>query len=1240
MPEAKALAAIRAALRGDEATLLTAAVAAVGLDTASRRRIETLAVQLIEHVRANEAGLLETLMSEYGLSDDEGLALMCLAEAYLRVPDSATVDALLRDKLTGQGWSRHLGHADSLLVNASTFGLLLSRHVLGDDGRGGAESPLRRWLRRAGEPMVRSAVGVAMRHMAEQFVLGRTIEEAVAHRSAGPGQRYSYDMLGEAARTAADAQRYFEAYRHAIAFVASHADKGADVFGNPGISVKLSALHPRYQASQHDRLMDELVPRLAELARMAAAAGVGLNVDAEEANRLELSLSVVDAVLDDPALAGWQGFGLVVQAYSKPALAVLDWCADRARALGRPMAVRLVKGAYWDAEIRHAQLLGLSQYPVYTRKVGTDVAYLAAARRLFSHRGWLYPQFATHNAHTVAAVLSMAKTDDRFEFQRLHGMGEVLHRHVAQRHGRPCRVYAPVGAHKDLLAYLVRRMLENGANASFVHQVHDKSIAASELARDPIDELLAHAAMPNPAIPLPPDLYLPERRNSNGRDPENPGDLVWFERAVAPWAAALWRAEPIGPPAARPGPPAEAIVNPARPSQVVGHWRAVERDTVADVVAAMRAGQSAWAARPITARAAVLDAVAESFESHAGELLAMLVREAGKHRADAMAELREAIDFCRYYAALARRGGALGPPRGVWVCISPWNFPLAIFTGQIMASLVVGNAVIAKPAELTPLIAARAVELMLASGVPHDALALMPGDGAEIGAALVSHPGIAGVSFTGSLATAVAIDRAMADHGNACAPLVAETGGLNAMIVDSTALPEAAVRDIVQSAFQSAGQRCSALRLLLVQREIADAFIEMLAGAMDELRLGDPWMTGPDIGPVIAPAARDAIEAHIAAHADAGRLTHRGPDVSADAGWAVAPALIRLERVADLDREVFGPVLHWLPFEASELEAQVDAINAAGYGLTFGLQTRIDRRASAIAGRIAAGNVYVNRNQIGAVVGVQPFGGEGLSGTGPKAGGPNSFARLCAAVRAPQLVPAFGWAEASRLRAVRPMLDGLSGGQAFDERLGAMRRHVLADGDAIARFERLERAFALGPEHLMTRARFWVERIREPLLRPRALPGPTGETNRLRLHPRGLALCLGGEDDPDILFDQFVRALACGNAVLLAGKVAERVAAPIFACLQAAGLEPLSFAWLTDEQADSLLDGGVGPDLVLLDDDPTRWRDLRRRLAARDGARVPIVEVGESPVTLCVERVVSVDTTASGGNAQLLALGD
>ncbi|MEZ5657335.1 MAG: bifunctional proline dehydrogenase/L-glutamate gamma-semialdehyde dehydrogenase PutA [Burkholderiaceae bacterium] len=1158
--------------------------------------------------------------------------------AYLRVPDPATVDALLRDKLTGQGWSRHLGHADSLLVNASTVGLLLSSHVLGD-GAGPQGSPLRRWVRRAGESVVRGAVGVAMRRMAEQFVLGRTIEEACRRAGSGRGLRYSFDMLGEAARTREDADRYFAAYRDAIAFVGGRAQRDADVFDNPGISVKLSALHARYQASQRDRLDHELVPRLAELARMAAAAGIGLNVDAEEMNRLELSLSIIDAVLGDPALAGWAGFGVVVQAYAKPAPAVLDWCAQRARAAGRPMAVRLVKGAYWDAEIRHAQLLGLDRYPVYTRKVGTDVAYLAAARRLFSHRGWLYPQFATHNAHTVSAVLAMARPDDRFEFQRLHGMGEVLHRRIAQRHGRPCRVYAPVGAHRDLLAYLVRRMLENGANASFVHQVHDRTIPPAVLVRDPVDELLALSSLPNPLIALPPDLYRPVRANSSGQDLENPIGAHWFERAVAPWAAAQWQAEPLGPSVSADDGPLQEIVNPANPAQRVGQCRQMAAAAVGDVVAALAVGQRAWAARDPQARAAVLDAIAGNYESHAGELLALLVREAGKHRADALAELREAVDFCRYYAARLREPADHGQARGVWVCISPWNFPLAIFTGQIAAALATGNAVLAKPAEQTPLIAARALRLMLASGVPPDVLALLPGDGASVGAALVRDPGVAGVSFTGSLETAITIDRAMAEAGNPFAPLVAETGGLNAMIVDSTALPEAAVRDIVQSAFQSAGQRCSALRLLLVQRDIAKPLIEMLTGAMDLLRVGDPWLSWPDVGPVIEAGARDAIEAHIARHADAGRLTHRAPAPTSACGWSVAPALIRLDSIDALEREVFGPVLHWLPFDAGELDTVLETINSAGYGLTFGLQTRIDRRASAVSTRIAAGNIYVNRNQIGAVVGVQPFGGEGLSGTGPKAGGPNSFARLVRATETSQPPPAFGWSEAPRPRPSHALLDGAIAAPDIDRQLARMRASARAATDPVARIDCLARAFALGPEHLMTRASAWLESMRGPLCATTMLAGPTGETNRLTLHPRGLALCLGsGDDDPDRLFDQCVRALACGNAALLAGPSAERVAAPIFACLQAAGLDSLLFARITDGQLEAVLDGAVGPDVVLLHDDPQRWPGLRRRLAARAGQRIPILDNAEPLVSLCVERVVSVDTTASGGNAQLLAL--
>jgi RHH-type transcriptional regulator, proline utilization regulon repressor / proline dehydrogenase / delta 1-pyrroline-5-carboxylate dehydrogenase len=977
-------AAIRAAHLRPEAQTIAGLVAAAGFDPAIRAAAQRRAAGLVEAIRARgDPGLMEVFLAEYGLSTEEGIALMCLAEALLRVPDAETMDALIEDKIAPSEWGRHLGRSSSSLVNASTWALMLTGRVLREDEGRGMADLLRRAIRRVGEPVIRTAARRAMREMGGQFVLGETIARAMERARAREAQGYthSYDMLGEAARTAADAAAYRRAYADAIASLAP-ACRSGDIRANPGISVKLSALHPRHEEPQRARVMAEMVPVVLDLARAAKDAGMGLNIDAEEADRLELSLDVIEAVLADPSLAGWDGFGVVVQAYGRRAAPVIDWLHALARGLDRRIMVRLVKGAYWDAEIKRAQVEGLADFPVFTRKASTDVSYLCCARRLLGLTDRIHPQFATHNAHTAAMILQDAGTRRDFEFQRLHGMGEALHERLRAEAGTHCRIYAPVGAHRDLLAYLVRRLLENGANSSFVNRIVDVEVPAEEVAADPFAD--AGLGTPNPAIARPADIFAP-RRNSAGIDLHDPAALEAFEAARAPFRDRRWEAGPVGV-AAFAGGPVEAIRNPADPSDIVGHATLA---TLADVDAALSATRP-WDA-PAAERRAVLERAADLFEAEGPEIFALLAREAGKTPKDALAELREAVDFLRYYAA-----GAVAltdPPRGRFVCISPWNFPLAIFTGQVAAALAAGNGVLAKPAEATPLVAALAVRLLHRAGVPAHALALLPGPGGEIGAALAGDPRVDGVAFTGSTATARAINRAMADRLAPDAPLIAETGGLNAMIVDSTALPEQAVRDILASAFQSAGQRCSALRMLHVQEDVAGDVLEMLTGAMDELAIGDPWHLATDIGPVIDARAQADIMAHVDRARAEGRLL-KALDAPGQ-GHFVGPCVIRLSGIAALEREVFGPVLHVATYRAADLDAVIDAINATGYGLTFGMHSRIDDRVQAVAERVSAGNIYVNRNQIGAVVGSQPFGGHGLSGTGPKAGGPHYLPRFC-----------------------------------------------------------------------------------------------------------------------------------------------------------------------------------------------------------------------------------------------------
>lgn len=1026
----------------DEAALLDRLIAQAGLPAERRAAISARAADLVRRIRAEaRPSLMEHFLSEYGLSTREGVALMCLAEAMLRVPDRSTIDALIEDKIAPSDWGRHLGGASSPMVNASTWALMLTGKVLDDEPSG----VLRRMIRRLGEPVIRTAVGRAMKEMGRQFVLGQTIAEALdrARVREAQGFTYSYDMLGEAAMTAADAARYDRAYQDAIAAIADACDKGS-VELNPGISIKLSALHPRYEVAQQDRVMAELVPVVARLARQARAAGMGLNIDAEEQDRLVLSLKVIEAVLSDPALAGWDGFGVVVQAYGKRAGQTIDWLHDLAVRLDRRIMVRLVKGAYWDSEVKRAQVEGHPGFALFTSKTGTDVSYIALARRLIGYADRIYPQFATHNAHTVAAILDMAG-DVRFEFQRLHGMGERLHDIVLRDTRGRCRIYAPVGAHRDLLAYLVRRLLENGANSSFVNQIVDESVPPEAVARDPFDAL--GTARPPASLRAPADLFAPARVNSAGFDLSDEQTLARIEAARD---AAMTDVRPLT--VSDPSGTVEALANPATGAPI-------GTVMMADAATAARAMRDArpWDA-PAAERAAVLRRAADLYEADFGPIFAILAREAGKTLPDAVAELREAVDFLRYYAA---EGAQLSrPPRGTIAAISPWNFPLAIFTGQIAAALMAGNAVIAKPAEATPIIAAHAVRLLHRAGVPAAALQLLPGHGSVVGAAVTADPRVNGVVFTGSTETARTIARSMAAHLRPGTPLIAETGGLNAMIVDSTALPEQAVRDIVNGAFRSAGQRCSALRCLYVQQDIAAHLLPMIAGAMDELVVGDPWNLATDVGPVIDAAAQAGIAAYIAANAD--RVIH---SIAAPSqGSFVPPTMLRVDGIADLEREVFGPVLHVATFRAGDLDRVIADINARGFGLTFGLHSRIDSRVQAVAETVRAGNIYVNRNQIGAVVGSQPFGGEGLSGTGPKAGGPRYVPRLFAP-EAPSDAP--------------PAAPG-SGPDRWQD--------APADEAAIAR----------------QLARHLPRRIDE-----RLMPGPTGELNRLTAHTRPPVLCLG-----------------------------------------------------------------------------------------------------------------------------------
>jgi RHH-type proline utilization regulon transcriptional repressor/proline dehydrogenase/delta 1-pyrroline-5-carboxylate dehydrogenase len=1006
--------ALRLAYRPNENEVVQERLSQAKFSAAQQAEAGAMARTLVKAVRAHKAAGLDAFLQAYDLGSDEGIALMCLAEALLRIPDAETADELIADKLSGPDWAEKLGDSRSTFVNAATFSLLLTGKVLeeANDRSESWRAALGRAVGRLGEPVIRTAVSQGMKILGRQFVFGRTIDEALkrAAPEQAKGWSHSFDMLGEAAKTHADAARYARAYAGALDTIAATAKGGFRK--SAGISVKLSALHPRYEWSHAEEAKAAILPVLRELAHKASKADVHFTIDAEEADRLELSMDIIEELAADDALFanGWGGFGLALQAYSKRAVPLVDWTIELARKHQRKLMVRLVKGAYWDSEIKVAQVAGLEDYPVFTRKVATDVSYLACAKRLLAASDCIYSAFATHNANTIGAVKALAgKTP--FEFQRLHGMGEGLYEELADLEKgigdkpTPVRIYAPVGSHKELLAYLVRRLLENGANSSFVNRIADDEIPVDDLVRDPVAELDKLQPKRNPAIPLPNAIFGKDRRNSAGVDLSDPLIRDQLMKKLKKLEAKRWVATATG------GSKGEkiTIASPYDTSLVAGDAIWASEADVDRMVRSANAAQIAWDQLGGENRARLLDRAADLFEQHREELFSLCIREAGKTVPDAVLEVREAVDFLRYYASEARRlfrsAVALPGPtgelnelrlhgRGVFACISPWNFPLAIFIGPVAAALAAGNAAIAKPAEQTPLIGARAIELMHAAGIPKTIVQMLPGDG-RVGAALTSHPLIAGVAFTGSTDTARAINRTLAERNGSIVPLIAETGGQNAMIVDSSALPEQVTRDVVASSFQSAGQRCSALRVLFVQDDVADSMVEMIAGAMKALTVGDPSALTTDVGPVIDTEAKVALDAHLAELKAKGKLLAevKLPE-GAERGHFVTPSMYEIKSLKELDREHFGPILHVVRWKSGELDKVIRAINATGYGLTLGLQSRIDTTRQYVEAHARVGNLYVNRNQIGAVVESQPFGGEGLSGTGPKAGGPHYVARF------------------------------------------------------------------------------------------------------------------------------------------------------------------------------------------------------------------------------------------------------
>lgn len=983
---------------------------------ALRGTIQHQARELVIAVRENTQsfGGLNAFLQEYDLSSREGIVLLCLAEALLRIPDADTADSLIRDKLTNANWEQHLGQSQSWFVNAGTWGLMLTGRMINLD-EATQQDPMtvvNGLMARASEPVVRSALREAMRIMGHQFVMGRTIEEALARSEKEPNRiyRYSYDMLGEAALCQEDADRYADVYRQAINAIAAHRDNKLSIEQAPGISVKLSALHPRFEYAQRDRLTNELIPKVMALAEVAQQANISMTIDGEEADRLDITLDVIEAIIGDPQFAAWPGLGVVVQTYQKRAPHVIDWLGELVQRHQRRIMVRLVKGAYWDTEIKRAQEQGLAGYPVFTRKQHTDVSYLACAQKLLTMGEAVYPQFATHNAHTAAAVIHMAGKRHSYEMQRLHGMGEALYQALLDDDNSvACRVYAPVGSHKDLLPYLVRRLLENGANTSFVNRITDDRQPIDDIVADPVQRVQGSNLSAHPRIPLPVAMFGEQRRNSSGINLSDEQELLALQSQIEPYHQQQWLASPLVDGNALQG-DKQPLVNPANHQQIIGEVIVATEQHVEQAITSAQASSIEWDKVPGNERAAVLDRAADLLEQQRAKFISLIIREGGRCIPDALSEVREAVDFCRYYAHLARvqitRPQELPGPtgesnvltlhgRGVFVCISPWNFPLAIFCGQVAAALVTGNSVIAKPASQTPLVAMEAVQLLHKAGVPGNVLQLLPGSGTVVGNRLVTDPRIAGVAFTGSTQTANNINLKLAQRSGSIVPFIAETGGQNAMIVDSSALPEQVVVDVIKSAFNSAGQRCSALRVLFVQQDVAPRMLSLLKGAIQELNIGEPSWLSTDVGPVIDSTAQHNLQQHIAWLQQHGRLVCELPENEFwQAGTFVAPCVYEIEALSQLKQEVFGPILHVILYKADQLDEVIQAINATHYGLTLGIHSRIEEKARYIQQRVRVGNIYVNRNIVGSVVGVQPFGGEGLSGTGPKAGGPHYLYRF------------------------------------------------------------------------------------------------------------------------------------------------------------------------------------------------------------------------------------------------------
>lgn len=1247
---------IRDFYRIDEEQVIEHILPLAEVGVTARSRAWERARQMVLNIRKAEDGKggVDALLNEYSLSSEEGVVLMCLAEALLRVPDRKTQDSLIRDKLSKGEWSQHLGNSDSLFVNASSWGLLVTGKMVNysDKTKTQQFGVLKRTIGRLGEPVIRSSVHYAMKIMGKQFVMGTNIDEAIerAKDTETKGYVYSYDMLGEGARTMADAQRYYDAYLKAI-HALGKAAQGKGPVKSAGISVKLSAIHPRYEFTHSERVKSELVPRLKALALAAKEYDIGFTVDAEEADRLDISLDIIETVFSDPELGDWQGFGLAVQAYQKRAIFVIEWLEALARRVGRKMMVRLVKGAYWDTEIKTTQVDGLDDFPVFTRKATTDVCYKACAIKLMAARDVIFPQFATHNAYTVATILELAKENNQgYEFQRLHGMGESLYDQVVLNDKVQCRVYAPVGQHEDLLAYLVRRLLENGANSSFVNAIVDDTKPVEELLPDPVEKLQDLRNKRNMNITMPIAIYGEERENSKGMDLTDINHLMPLKENLDAWvkdnikSANAAQAELV------------AVLNPVNHSELVGHLKYHSAEDMKDIVSRAETAFADWSETPVTERANLLRRTADILERHRDELIAICIKEAGKLTQDSIDEVREAVDFCRYYAARAEElaKDERMEPRGPILCISPWNFPLAIFLGQVAAAIVTGNTVVAKPAEQTSLIALRTIELMKIVGMPDDVVQLLIAQGKEVGENVVNDERIQAVMFTGSTATGTLISKILAERGGQQVPLIAETGGQNCMVVDSTALPEQVCDDVIKSGFQSAGQRCSALRVLFLQEDIADTVLKMITGAMKELTVGDPQYLCTDVGPVIDAKALKALNDHVEYMKDKGQLLYECPlPEMAHGNNLFAPRLYQIDNLSVLKKEVFGPVVHVIRFKESQLDEVIEQINTTGFGLTMGIHTRIEDRAEDLAARVRAGNIYVNRNMIGAIVGVQPFGGRGLSGTGPKAGGPNYLTRLVREKHTPD--------EEDMNYETKANIDMVE--------LGAAQEHVDNIMELALKAERIWRTTALNDRISVMRqllakiatvdiveeladdlakslsdSRSQLTRIEKMLKKPKVLPGPTGESNLLYLEPRGCVVCYA---DKDTVFSfwlmSIVSALAVGNTVITAVSdlFFEEAKAIQDKLIQCGGAEGVLQVVKHDKLNALLHHADIAGAVV--DSNSARMGYFSKQLAEREGAILPVIsaEYNDTLIQrLVTEKTISIDTTASGGNTSLMTLAE